>query len=185
MVLGQSKKSRVSVEEINKQIPNDSFLTAIKHIPGTFYNEGAFRSLTLFMCKCGKETKSYYRTVTCGRKKSCGCLIGGGYRRNAKYNYFGSEKLRRAYYTMINRCYSENDSAYEWYGGRGVRVCKEWRDNPQSFFDWGKDEGVVIGMTLDKDIKGGGMLYSPETCCWVTHKVNCQNRRPKGSNKNI
>lgn len=180
MLLGQSKK-RVPIEEINSKIPKDSFLKAIKHL-GVEPIQGVRRAATLFSCKCGKSVSWYYLYVVQGFKKSCGCLVGGGYRRNAKYTY-SSEKVRKTYYTMINRCYNKNDTAYKWYGKRGVRVCKEWKDNPQSFFDWVEKSGYKQNLSLDKDIKGDGMLYSPETCCWVTHKENCNHRRRNGAQK--
>ena len=178
MVLGQSKK-RKPIEEINKLIPSDSLLVAVKHL-GVIQMRETRRAATLFVCKCGNECVDYCQTVIMGRRKSCGCLAKNMARRNAKYDYWGSDKLRTAYYTMINRCYNKADSVYKWYGERGVRVCEEWKSNPQLFFDWGRYEGVKRGMTLDKDILGDGLLYSPKTCCWVTHKENCNHRRRNG-----
>lgn len=180
MKLGQSKK-RMSIDEINKRIPSDSFLKAVKHL-GVEPFQGVRRAITLFSCKCGNSVNWYAMYVINGYKKSCGCLVGGGYRRNAKYTYI-SNKIRKTYYSMINRCYSKKSTVYEWYGKRGVKVCKEWRENPQSFFDWVLISGYEPNLSLDKDIKGDGMLYSPETCCWVTHKENCNNRRRNGRQK--
>jgi len=171
MKSGQPKNNRTSIEDINKKIPKDSFLTAIKHLPGTIPMPVVGRAATLFICKCGKEVVWYAGYVTDGRKKSCGCLVSGGHRRNAKYNYL-SNKLRRVYYSMIGRCYIKTDRAYHWYGERGVRVCIEWKDNPQSFFDWAVISGYKEGLQIDKDKLGDGLLYSPETCCWITGKEN-------------
>lgn len=83
---------------------------------------------------------------------------------------------------MKNRCYNKKVKQYENYGGRGVIVCVEWVDDFNSFFQWAVSNGWEKGLELDKDIKGDGLSYSPSTCCFVTSKINSNNRR---SNKII
>lgn len=78
---------------------------------------------------------------------------------------------------MICRCYNKNHKTYKHYGGRGVKVCDEWRNDYQKFLDWSLANGWAKGLQLDKDIKGNGLLYSPETCSWVTRIQNCNNRK--------
>lgn len=78
---------------------------------------------------------------------------------------------------MKQRCYNSKDAAYLNYGGRGVRVCNSWLDDFKLFFDWCINNGWQEGLQLDKDIKGNGLLYSPETCCFVTAKENSNTKR--------
>lgn len=33
-----------------------------------------------------------------------------------------------SYHSMMDRCYRMNANNYPQYGGRGIRVCKEWHD---------------------------------------------------------
>ena len=40
--------------------------------------------------------------------------------------------------TMIQRCHNPNTEKYPKYGGRGIRVCKRWRDSFEEFL---KDVG--------------------------------------------
>jgi hypothetical protein len=71
---------------------------------------------------------------------------------------------------MIGRCYNENATGFEYYGGRGVRVCDRWLGK-DGFLNFVEDLGMrPKGTTLDKDLKGGVgcKLYSPENCCWAT-----------------
>ena len=37
--------------------------------------------------------------------------------------------------------------------------------------------GKKKGLEIDKDMKGNGLLYSPETCSIITHKQNANSRR--------
>jgi len=70
---------------------------------------------------------------------------------------------------MLRRCYSEKyitkNPSY-----KGCSVCEEWLtfSNFKAWMenqDWQEKE-------LDKDILGNGKLYSVETCCFVSKKLN-------------
>jgi|SRR6478752_275056 len=85
--------------------------------------------------------------------------------------------LYKLWATVKNRCYNKNDRIYSEYGGRGVRMCDEWRDNPEAFMEWCKDNGWQNGLQIDKDIiaMSQGLvpdIYSPERCQFVTPKIN-------------
>ncbi len=86
-------------------------------------------------------------------------------------------KVRQIYDGMKRRCYLKEGKDYPNYGGRGVVVCDEWLNNRDSFFNWAVNNGWEEGLQLDKDIKGNGLLYSPETCCFVTPTVNHRHKR--------
>ena len=78
---------------------------------------------------------------------------------------------------MMDRCYDSGHTEYKRYGERGVTVCDEWRDNLLAFIEWSLANGWARGLQLDKDIlcKELGIdppVYSPETCQWVTKRVN-------------
>jgi hypothetical protein len=75
---------------------------------------------------------------------------------------------------MIGRC---NNLKNKDYGGKGVRVFSGWVENRNSFFDWAIANGWKEGLQIDKDIKGDGLLYSPDTCIFVTPKVNSRARK--------
>lgn len=74
---------------------------------------------------------------------------------------------------MIRRCYDETfqkrNPSYI-----GCSVCEEWH-NFQNFSDWYDDnypeDGVIYQLDKDKIIKGN-RVYSPVTCCFLTHSEN-------------
>lgn len=81
------------------------------------------------------------------------------------------------------RCYNENSKDYERYGGRGIRMCDEWLNNPKAFCDWAiengykeekTDKGLNI-LTIDrKDVNGN---YEPSNCRFITNAEQARNKR--------
>ncbi len=76
---------------------------------------------------------------------------------------------------MKDRCYNPNNKRYPHYGGRGIVVCQEWKDNYVSFRDWAICNGYQIGLSLDRINNDGN--YSPDNCRWATPKQQAYNRR--------
>ena len=77
-----------------------------------------------------------------------------------------------SYSNMMARCYRVANKDYHSYGGRGITVCAEWKNNPKQFYaDMGdKPEG----MTLDRIDPNKG--YSPDNCRWASWKQQGRNR---------
>ena len=70
---------------------------------------------------------------------------------------------------------------YEWccndpkYGGRGITMCKEWRESFDAFKEWALAHGYQDGMTLDRVCNNRG--YDPGNCRWITKRQQCYNRK--------
>lgn len=83
---------------------------------------------------------------------------------------------------MKRRCSVKKGKDYELYVKRGVKVCDEWKNSFESFYNWAISNGYKKGMQLDKDsipFKQGkeGLLYSPDTCIFLSPKENSNYRR--------
>lgn len=83
---------------------------------------------------------------------------------------------------MLNRCYFEENKAYELYGGRGIKVCEEWRgfDNFMNFYNWAMNNGYKEDLQLDRIDPNSD--YGPNNCRWATATMNAQNQNIRKDN---
>lgn len=97
-----------------------------------------------------------------------------GKNRKRRIHGFSSHRLYAKRRDIINRCYNKNVERYESYGGRGIRVCKEWLDYPGSFVRWALNNGWEEGLTIErKDIDGD---YGPDNCSFITPREQHYNK---------
>lgn len=74
---------------------------------------------------------------------------------------------------MLGRCYDTKNKDFLLYGGRGIRVCQQWK-NFISFQEW-CFRTYTPGKMLDRSNNAKG--YNPNNCRWVTPIESAQNRR--------
>lgn len=132
----------------------------------------------LCKCDCGNIVRLRTEQILQGKAKSCGCYIKEIFHNQTiKNTTHGLKKTRlyRIWNNMKDRCYNENCKDYFKYGGRGIKICDEWIDNFQMFYDWSMNNGYSDNLSIDRiNIDGD---YEPINCRWTTNKVQCRNRR--------
>lgn len=96
----------------------------------------------------------------------------------AKTHRLSNHPLYHCLAGMIQRCTNKKNAAYKYYGGRGILLCAEWRNNFEAFYLWAIDNGWEKGLTIDRINNDGN--YEPGNCRWVTLKENMNNMRRPG-----
>lgn len=121
-------------------------------------------------CDCHNKTKKVVDKygLFSGHSKSCGCI-------RRRTHGKSHTKFYQQYYGMIKRCELKTHKEYKDYGGRGIKVCTEWRNDFQKFYDWSLNNGYKNGLTIDRiDVNGD---YCPENCRWITLPKQMTNKR--------
>lgn len=95
------------------------------------------------------------------------------------YNTHGKSNTRLyvIWKNMKYRCENPHHTTFHNYGGRGIAVCDEWKNDFQSFFEWAVSHGYADNLTLDRIDTNGN--YCPGNCRWATKKTQAENRRTK------
>ncbi len=76
---------------------------------------------------------------------------------------------------MKARCYNLKAEKYKDYGGRGITICPEWKNDFSAFRDWALSSGYTDDLSIDRiDVDGN---YEPLNCRWATAKEQRHNRR--------
>lgn len=95
----------------------------------------------------------------------------GNYYSSNKYTW-DNKRIGNIFKGMKGRCYDKNDKSYKWYGEKGVKVYKEWIDNPKLFEIWALSNGYEDNLTIDRIDENKD--YCPENCRWVSNSDNAK-----------
>ena len=61
-------------------------------------------------------------------------------------------RLYNIWIDMKRRCYNPNKQFYYCYGGKGVEVCDEWKDDYLAFKEWALANGYVSVVPVQVDL---------------------------------
>mgnify|MGYP001549019268 FL=1 len=126
-------------------------------------------------CSCGRSTLAYAGHLKSGERVSCGCRMAITKRKHG----LSHTVEHRTWSRMKERCYNPHNKKYRDYGGRGIRVCDQWRTSFEAFL---ADMGPrPPGLTLDRIDNDG--IYEPRNCRWATYSQQNLNRRPMPKRK--
>lgn len=165
--MNKNKRKEVSVGDVFGD------LVVIEVLPSTSAKDAAY------ICRCTLcgDDKVYVKhnnlisnsTTRC--KKCSDAAIG---KANSTHGMTNT-RLYRKYRSIKSRCYREDNKDYINYGGRGIRMCDEWKNSFIEFYNWAMSTGYVDGLSIDRIDPDKN--YCPENCRWVTMKEQSWNKQ--------
>jgi hypothetical protein len=129
----------------------------------------------LCACDCSNMTKKLMHSLTRGTTRSCGCYNLECLTKNKSTHGLSKSRTYRIWRHMRNRCHLKTHPRYDEWGGRGIKVCDEWRYSFENFY---RDMGEATGkLSIDRIDNNKG--YYKENCRWATIEQQAQNKIKK------
>lgn len=165
----------------------DSRLTVLEQAEDRIDSNGKHYARWKCMCNCENHTIKIIQQshLKDGITLSCGCL--GKEKRQTSITKHGKSNTRlyNIWQNMKTRCYSSHCEFYNDYGGRGIVMCDEWKNDFISFYTWAINNGYEEGATWEEcsidriDVNGN---YCPENCQWTDKFEQAINHRTQRNN---
>ena len=119
-------------------------------------NDKRGNAMWLCKCECGNVKAILGGSLRQGSTRSCGCMLSELSKRRmtellTKHGFSG-KKLYSVYRAMRERCEKQTCKSYGNYGGRGISVCDEWKNDRALFFEWALKNGYQEGLQIDSSI---------------------------------
>lgn len=125
-------------------------------------------------CSCGNTKNVRYQSLLHGISKSCGCLHKELASKANKTHGGSKTRLYSIWYDMRRRIYNVKNKEYHNYGGRGIKICKEWLKY-EVFRDWALSNGYTDVLSIERKNFNGN--YCPKNCTWIPMNEQGLNRR--------
>lgn len=146
-----------------------------RRAPEGLKHPGGRQRTALCQCSCGTVRIVAVQTLKSGASTSCGCVRDSATSQRNTTHGLSTLPEYKTWCGMKDRCHNSKNKFFHLYGGRGIEVCSEWRDDFAAFF-------AHVGprpspkLSIDRiDVNRG---YEPGNVRWATASQQSRNRRP-------
>lgn len=122
------------------------------------------------LCDCGATRTLRYDSLVEGKTLMCRECAKKEFSKKTVKHGMCKTRPHRIWLDMKQRCYNPKNTAYLYYGGKGVTICQEWRSSFIAFHGWLVQNGYTDKMTIDRVNPSGP--YCPENCRLLTQSEN-------------
>ena len=129
---------------------------------------------------CGEEFRTQTFFIKSEYTKSCGCYQKRRTSETHKTHGLGYTRLYNIWVKIKGRTLNPKYKFFHDYGGRGITICEEWKNDFVSFHDWAMSNGYSDELSIDRINNDGN--YCPENCRWTTRVIQGRNQRIRKDN---
>lgn len=123
----------------------------------------------LCQCDCGNQKVISGTLLRRGESVSCGCLVIDTITKHG----MSKTRLWNIWHAMKTRCTQPSSTYYHIYGGKGIKVCKEWKDSFIAFKNWAIKNGYKDDLSIDRI--DSNKNYCSKNCRWATPTQQSRN----------
>lgn len=126
------------------------------------------------LCDCGNTKVVSSNNLRRGLIISCGCYHDENIKHINVTHGHSKTRLYKIWQGIKRRCYNSNEIRFKNYGGKGIKMAKEWKDNFTIFEEWALNNGYEDNLTIDRiDLSKD---YEPNNCRWTTIEQQANNK---------
>ncbi|MBA3481387.1 MAG: hypothetical protein H0T51_06185 [Pirellulales bacterium] len=121
-------------------------------------------AFSAWLCRCDCGELFVTRSATLNNPSvSCGC----------RSHRLSGTHIYKTWQRMLRQCYDAKHQSYPRHGGRGITVCKRWRESVERFAE---DLGPRPSPDHVLDLIKTGGNFTPANCRWVTRQEKLINQ---------
>lgn len=134
------------------------------------------KNMGLYECPdCKKHYEARTANIKSGISTNCGCVRKQKLSKIKSSHNLSGTPIYTVWINMKSRCYDKNKPQYKDWGGRGIEVCEEWKNDFMSFYNWAMKSGYKKGLSIDRIDNNGN--YEPSNCRFTNRNIQSRNTR--------